>query len=51
VHDALGRMVRTATFAPQQAELRLSLIGLRAGVYVVQVRNAAEQYTRRLVVE
>ncbi|MGY2131271.1 PQQ-dependent sugar dehydrogenase [Hymenobacter sp. HD11105] len=51
VHDALGRMVRTATFSPQQAELRLSLAGLRAGVYVVQIRNATKQYTRRLVVE
>ena len=51
LHDALGRVVHTATFAPQQAELRLNLAGLRTGVYVVQVRNATEQYTRRLVVE
>jgi hypothetical protein len=51
LHDALGRVVHAATFAPQQAELRLSLAGLRAGVYLVQVRNATEHYTRRLVVE
>jgi glucose/arabinose dehydrogenase len=51
VHDALGRVVRTATFAPQQTELRLSLTGLRTGVYVVQVSSATEQYTRRLIVE
>ncbi|MBC6606229.1 PQQ-dependent sugar dehydrogenase [Hymenobacter sp. BT188] len=51
IHDALGRVVRTAKFAPQQAELNLSLAGLRAGVYVVQVRNATEQYARRLIIE
>lgn len=51
VHDALGRVVHTATFAPQQAELTLNLTGLRAGVYVVQVRNATTQYARRLLVE
>lgn len=51
IHDALGRVVCTAKFAPQQAELNLNLADLRAGVYVVQVRNATEQYARRLVIE
>ncbi|SMB95931.1 glucose sorbosone dehydrogenase [Hymenobacter roseosalivarius DSM 11622] len=51
IHDALGRVVRTAEFAPRQTEVSLNLMGLRAGVYVVQVRSAAGQYARRLVVE
>lgn len=51
IHDALGRVVHSTNFAPQQKELNLSLAGIRAGVYVVQVRNATAQHARRLVVE
>ena len=51
VHDALGRVVRTADFAPGQNDLLVNLAGLRKGVYVVRATNGPEQFTRRLVVQ
>ena len=53
LHDALGRTVRTTTVALPAAGLRheLSLAGLPAGVYAVQVQAAGATATRKLVVE
>lgn len=45
--DAVGRTVRTLTLAAGQANARLSVEGLPAGLYTVR----AGQQTRRLVVE
>jgi hypothetical protein len=50
LHDALGRLVRTATFTTGQNSSQVSLAGLQAGVYVVRATSGNEQYTRRLVV-
>ena len=51
--DALGRTLRSATVALPAAGLRheLSLAGLPAGIYALQVQAGAATTTRRLVVE
>ena len=51
--DALGRTVRSATVALPAAGLRheLSLSGLPAGIYALQVQAGVAAATRRLVVE
>jgi len=51
VHDALGRVVRTADFEAGQNDMQISLAGLGKGVYVVRATSGGEQFTRRLVVQ
>ncbi|QIX60289.1 T9SS type A sorting domain-containing protein [Hymenobacter sp. BT18] len=51
LHDALGRAVRSAKLPAGGGAAPVSLTGLPAGVYLLQVQAGAEQATRRLVVE